>query len=58
MAVAQMAKNLPAMQEICVQSLGGEDPLEKGMATHFSILAWKIPWTEEPLLHGAAESQT
>ena len=38
MAVAQMAKNLPAMQEICVQSLGGEDPLEKGMATHFSIL--------------------
>ena len=42
-----MAKNLPAMQEICVQSLGGEDPLEKGMATHFSILAWRIPWTEQ-----------
>ena len=39
MAVAQMAKNLPAMQEICVQSLGGEDPLEKEMATHSSILA-------------------
>ena len=46
--VAQMVKNLPAMQETRVQSLGWEDPLEKGMATHFSILAWKIPWTEEP----------
>ena len=43
-----MVKNLPAMQETQVQSLGWEDPLEKGMATHFSILAWKIPWTEEP----------
>ena len=42
-----VAKNLPAMQEIQVQSLGGEDPLEKGMATHFSILAWRIPSTEE-----------
>ena len=42
-----MAKNLPAMQEIQVQSLGGEDPLEKGMATHFGILAWRIPSTEE-----------
>ena len=41
-------KNLPAMQETWVQSLGQEDPLEKGMATHSSILAWKIPWTEEP----------
>ena len=41
-------KNLPAMQEVWVQSLGQEDPLEKGMATHSSILAWKIPWTEEP----------
>ena len=40
-------KNLPAMQETRVSSLGGEDPLEKGMATHSSILAWKIPWTEE-----------
>ena len=46
--VTQSVKNLPAMQETRVQSLGWEDPLEKGMATHFSILAWKIPWTEEP----------
>ena len=46
--VAQMVKNLPAMQETRIQSLGGEDPLEKGMATHPSILAWRIPWTEEP----------
>ena len=46
-------KNLPAMQETRVQSLGQEDPLEKGMATHSSILAWKIPWTVEPgRLHG------
>ena len=43
-----MVKNLPAMQETWVQSLGWEDPLEKGMATHSSILAWRIPWTEEP----------
>jgi len=42
-----MVKNLPAMQETQVQSLGQKDPLEKGMATHFSILAWRIPWTEE-----------
>ena len=41
-------KNFPAMQEIWVPSLGGEDPLEKEMATHSSILAWKMPWTEEP----------
>ena len=46
--VAQMIKNLPAMWETQVQSLGWEDPLEKGMATHPSILAWRIPWTEEP----------
>ena len=46
--VAQMVKNLPAMQETQVQALGWEDPLEKGMATHSSILAWRIPWTEEP----------
>ena len=46
--VAQTVKNLPAMQETWVQSLGQEDPLEKGMAPHSSILAWKIPWTEEP----------
>ena len=41
--VVQMVKNLPAMQETCVQSLGWEDPLEEGMATHFSILAWRVP---------------
>ena len=46
--VAQTVKNLPAMQEIWVQSLGWEDPLEKGMATYSSILDWRIPWTEEP----------
>ena len=46
--VAQTVKNLPAMQETCVQSLDREDPLEKGMATHSSILAWRIPWIEEP----------
>ena len=45
--VGQMVKNLLAMQETCVQFLGGEDPLEKGMATHSSILAWRIPWTED-----------
>ena len=43
--VAQLVKNLPAMQETWVRSLGWEDPLEKGMATHSSILAWRIPWT-------------
>ena len=43
-----MIKNLPAMQETWVRSLGQEDPLEKGMATHSSVLAWRIPWTEEP----------
>ena len=46
--VAQMVKNLPVMQETRVHSLGREDPLEKGTATHSSILAWRIPWTEEP----------
>ena len=46
--VAQMAKNLPAMQETWVQSLGWEDPLEKQMAIHPSILAWRIPKTEDP----------
>ena len=45
--MAQLVKNLPAMQETWVQSLGREDPLEKGMATYSSILAWRIPWTEE-----------
>ena len=44
----QMVKNLPVMQKTRVQSLGREDSLEKGMATHSSILAWRIPWTEEP----------
>ena len=46
--MAQTVKNLPAMQETQVQSLSWEDPLEKGLATHSSILAWRIPWTEEP----------
>ena len=46
--VAQMVKNLPAMQETLVSSLGWEDPLKNGMATHSSIYAWRIPWTEEP----------
>ena len=46
--VAQLVKNLPAMWETWVQPLGCEDLLEKGMATHSSILAWEIPWTEEP----------
>ena len=46
--VAHMINNLPAMQETWVRSLGQEDPLEKGMATHSSILVWRIPWTEEP----------
>ena len=43
-----MVKNLPAVQETQVQSLGQEDPLEKGMATHSRILAWRIPWSQEP----------
>ena len=46
--MAQMVKDLPAMQETQIQSLGLEDPLEKGMATQYSILAWRIPWREEP----------
>ena len=44
----EMVKNLPAVQETWVQSMGWEDPLEKGMAIHSNILAWRIPWTEEP----------
>ena len=44
----KMVKNLPAMKETRIQSLGWEDPLEKGMGTHSSILAWRLPWTEEP----------
>ena len=47
--MAQTVKHLPTMQETRVQSLGQEDPLEKGMATYSSILAWTIPWTEEPV---------
>ena len=46
--VAQSVQNLPAMQETHVQFLGWEDPLEREMATHSSVLAWRIPWTEEP----------
>ena len=60
--VAQMVKNLPAMQETRVQSLGWEDSLKKEMATYFSILAWRIPWTEElgelHTVHGVARSDT
>ena len=46
--MAQKVRRLPAVQETWIRSLGQEDPLEKAMATHSSILAWKIPWTEEP----------
>ena len=46
--VAQMVKNLPTKQDTWVRSLGQEEPLEKGMATHSNILVWEIPWTEEP----------
>ena len=46
--MAEMVKKLPVMQEILVRSLCWKDPLEKGMVTHSSILAWRIPWTEEP----------
>ena len=55
--MAQLVKNLPAMQEAWVQSLGREDALEKGVATHSSILAWKIPWTEEPVGLQSTRSQ-
>ena len=55
--MAQMVKNLPAIQETWVQSLGKEDPLEKEMATHSSILAWRIPWTKEPAGYIALGSQ-
>ena len=61
--VAQMVKNLPTVQKTRVLSLGQEDPLEKGMAANFSILAWRIPWTEEPwawwaTAHGFTKSRT
>ena len=51
--VTQTVKNLSAMQKTQVQSLGQEDPLEEGMATHSSILAWRIPWTEESILNSS-----
>ena len=56
-----MVKNLPALQETQIQSLGWEDPLEKGKATYCDILAWRIPWTEEPgelTVHGLTKSHT
>ena len=55
-----MVKNLPAMQDTWVQSLGWEDTLEKRMTAHSCILAWRIPWTEEfeELVHGVTKSQT
>ena len=61
--VTQMVKNLPVMQETQIQSLGQEDPLEEGIATHSCILAWRIPWTEmeihlQATVHGVAKSQT
>ena len=59
--VAQMVENLPAIQETQVQSLDQEVPREKGMATHSSILIWRIPWREEPgrlTVHGVAKSHT
>ena len=55
--VAQMVRNLPAIQETHVPSLGREDPLEKGIAILSRILAWRIPWTKDTV-HGAAKSQT
>ena len=60
--MAQLVKNLPAMRETWFQSLSQEDPLEKGMATHSSVLAWRTPWTEEPgglhTVHGVAKNRT
>ena len=60
--LAQTVKNTPALQETWVPSLGWEDALEKGKATHSSVLAWRIPWTEEPgrlhAVHGIAEGGT
>ena len=56
--VAQLVKNPPAMWETWVRSLGWEDPLEEHMATHSSILAWRIPWTEEPRGQPSVGSQT
>ena len=58
--LAHMVKNMPAMQETRVQSLGWEDPLEKGMTTHSRVPAWRIPWTDEPgeLQSMGSQSQT
>ena len=59
--MAQRVQSLPAMLEARVQSLGWEDPLEKEMAAHSSVLAWSIPWTEEPsglIVHGVTKSWT
>ena len=56
--MAQMVKSLPAMQETRVRSLGWKDPLEKEMTTHSNILAWKIPWMEEPGRLQSMESQS
>ena len=59
--MAQMVKNLPALQEMQIQSLGQEDPLEKGIATHSSILAWRIPMDRgawQATVHGVAQHQT
>ena len=55
--MTETIKNLPAMQETWIRSLGQKDPLEKGMTTHSTILAWKIPWTEEPGGPQSKESQ-
>ena len=56
--VAKMAENLPIMQEAWLQPLGQEGPMEKGMATHSNILAWRIPWTEERgAIHGVEKNQ-
>ena len=60
-ALVSLVKNLPAKQETLIRSLGQEDPLEKGLATHSSIHAWKIPWTKEPgklLTMGVTKSWT
>ena len=57
-AFAMKLKHPPPMRETWVRSLGWEVPLEKEMATHFSLIVWKIPWTEEPTVHGAAKSRT
>ena len=52
-----VAQNPPEVQDTWVRSLGQEDPPEKGMATHSSVLAWRIPWTEEPTVHGVTKGQ-